>query len=66
MEMVFRTSTGKETTINLAEPKADLTLAQAQAVMADIVARKIFSISGAELSEVVEARIRTSETTALA
>lgn len=66
LEMVFRTSVGKETTISVPDPKDDLTLAQAQAVMSDIIAKNIFAVKGNALTERVEARIRTRETVALA
>ncbi len=65
LEMVFRTSAGKEVSLSVAEPKEGLTLAEAQAVMADIIARNIFSIKGATLAESVEARIRSRETVPL-
>jgi hypothetical protein len=66
LELVFRTGAGKETTINLPDPKDDLTLAQAQTVMDDIIAKNIFVIKGSALTERVEARVRSSETVALA
>lgn len=65
LEMVFRTSAGNETTISVADPKDDLTLAQAQVVMQDIITKNIFEIKGSVLAEKVEARIRSLETVAL-
>lgn len=65
LEMVFRTSAGNETIISVPDPKDDLTLAQAQAVMTDIIAKNIFVIKGSALAERVEARIRSRETVAL-
>lgn len=65
LEMVFRTSAGKETTISVPDPKDDLTLVQAQAVMKDIIDKNIFSVKGNALTEKVEARIRNRETVAL-
>lgn len=65
LELVFRTSAGKETTISLADPKDDLTLVQAQTVMQDMIAKNIFEIDGNTLTERVEARIRNLETVAL-
>lgn len=65
LEMVFRTGAGKETVINLPDPKADLTLAQVQTVMQDIITKNIFLVKGNALTERVEARIRSRETVAL-
>lgn len=65
LELVFRTSAGKEAVISLPDPKDDLTLAQAQSVMQDMIAKNIFAIKGSELAERVEARIRSRETVAL-
>ncbi|WP_371372091.1 DUF2922 domain-containing protein [Sporomusa aerivorans] len=66
LELVFRTSAGNETVISVPEPKDDLTLAQAQVVMQDIIAKGIFAVKGNALAERVEARIRSRETVALA
>lgn len=65
LEMVFRTSAGTETIISLPDPKDDLTLAQVQAVMQDIITRNIFTVKNSALTEKVEARIRSRETVAL-
>lgn len=65
LEMVFHNEAGKNSTISLADPKDGLTQAQVQAVMQDIITRNIFHTSNGNLVEVVEARIRTSETVAL-
>lgn len=65
LEMVFRTSAGKEVSISLPDPKEGLTLAEAQAVMAEMITRNIFSIKGAALTAPVEARVRSRETVPL-
>lgn len=65
LELVFRTSAGKETNISIPDPKDDLTLMQAQAVMQDILDKNIFSVKGNALTEKVEARIRNRDTVAL-
>jgi hypothetical protein len=65
LEMVFRTSAGNEASISVAEPQDDLTLAQALAVMQDIVAKDIFVVKGAALAEPVEARILSRDTVVL-
>ena len=65
LELVFRTSAGTEATISVVDPKDDLTLAQAQTVMQDIITKNIFEIKGSVLAEKVEARIRSLDTVAL-
>lgn len=65
LELVFRTAVGKETNISVPDPKDDLTLVQAQAVMQDVIDKNIFSVKGSALTEKVEARIRSRETVAL-
>ncbi len=66
LELVFRNATGKEVTLSLLDPRADLTLAQAEVVMQDIITKNIFSSTGGDLVQIVEARINSHEVTALA
>ena len=65
LQMVFLTSEGKETVISVSDPKDDLTLAQVQAVMQDIIDKNIFVVKGSTLAGQVEARISSRETVAL-
>ncbi|CVK19908.1 DUF2922 domain-containing protein [Sporomusa sphaeroides] len=65
LQMVFLNSAGKETVISVADPKDDLTLAQVQAVMQDIIDKNIFVVKGNTLAGQVEARISNRETVAL-
>lgn len=65
LEMVFRNSSGKEVTMSLADPKEDLTKAQVDAVMQEIISRNIFTSKTGELTQSVEARIRTRDAIAL-
>ena len=65
LQMVFLNSAGKETIISVADPKDDLTLAQVQAVMQDIIDKSIFVVKGNTLAGQVEARISNRETVAL-
>ena len=66
LEMVFRSAAGKEVTLSLSDPKEDLTLSQVKAVMQDVVTRNIFQVDGADLKDVVTARIRSRDTVNLA
>ena len=66
LELVFRNATGKEVTISILDPRVDLTLAQAQVVMQDIITKNIFTSTGGDLALIVEARINSHEVTPLA
>jgi len=66
LEMVFRNQSGKEVVVSVADPRDDLTKAEVDAVMADIVAKNIFSPKGGEFVQAVEARIRTRDAVSLA
>ena len=65
LEMTFRKSDGNETVISLADPKDDLTLAQVQTVMQDIITKNLFVVKTATLAEIVEAQIRVVDVTEL-
>jgi len=66
LELVFRNATGKEIILSIPDPRADLTLAQAQVVMQDIITKNIFTSTGGDFAQIVEARINSREVTALA
>lgn len=66
LEMIFRDDLGKEVTLNLVNPKADLTLATVKAAMQAAIDKNIFSNKGASLKEIVKAEIRTVDVVALA
>lgn len=66
LELVFRNQSGKEVTINLADPRDDVTQAQAKAVMQDILTKNIFSTKGGDLTQIVDARVRTRDAVSLA
>lgn len=66
LEMVFRSSAGKEVTLTVAAPKEDLTLTGVKTVMQDIISKNIFSIKGAELVQFVDARMTSKDTASLA
>ena len=64
-ELVFGTSLDSQHTMNVQDPRDDLTLAQATAVMQTVVAQNIFATKTGDLVSISEARIHTSETTPL-
>ena len=64
-ELVFGTSLDGQHTMNVQDPRDDLTLAQATAVMQTVITQNIFATKTGELVSISEARIHTSETTPL-
>lgn len=56
LQLIFRTAEGSRKTISVEDPKTDLTDAQVQSAMETIVAKNIFSTSGGDLVEPLEAR----------
>lgn len=66
LEMVFRNTSGKEVTLNVADPKESLTLAEVKVVMQDIVAKNIFTSKTGDFAQVVEARMTSKDTAILA
>lgn len=65
LELVFRNASGQEVTISLADPKDTLARSEAQTVMEDIIAKNIFTSKGGDLTDVVDARVRSRDTVAL-
>lgn len=58
LELVFITEGSKEVTVVVRDPKDGLTLAEAQTVMATIIAKKVFSSTSGDLVTAKEAQIR--------
>ncbi len=66
LQLVFRNASGREISLNLANPKPDLTAAMVAPVMQQIVDNHLFTSNTGELIQVVEARIKSNEVTPLA
>ena len=62
VELIFRTSLDGQFTMNVPEPREDLTLASATTVMHTIIDKNVFMTKTGELVGIIEARIHTSET----
>ena len=65
LAMVFRNEAGKLVTLNVAEPRDNLTTAEVQAVMQDIVTKNIFSSKGGNLVQSVDAKLNNRDATVL-
>lgn len=61
LEMVFKNTVGKEVVLRLADPKDNLTLAEASAVMQTIVDKDVFQLQAGDITEVVTARINSKD-----
>lgn len=57
LKMTFNNASGNAVTITLPQPKADLTAAQIEAVMDQIITKNIFLTSGGELVSKRDVRI---------
>lgn len=62
LRMVFRNQAGKNVTISLDNPRADVTSAEIEAAMDLIIARNIFTSSGGDLVSKQDIRIIDSTT----
>ncbi len=61
LEMEFLNSLNKKYVISLDDPKFDLTQEEVQTAMEAIISDNVFTVSLADLAEVVEARIITTQ-----
>jgi hypothetical protein len=66
LELVFRSSGGKEVTLTVADPKEKLTLAEVKPIAQEIVSKNIFTVKGTDLVQFVDARIRSKDAVSLA
>ena len=62
VELIFKTSLEGQYTMNVPDPRDDLTLAIAKAAMQTIIDKNVFMTKTGELVGIIEARIHTSET----
>lgn len=65
LELVFRNGAGTEVTISLPNPKDDLKSTDTDTVMKDVIDKNVFNIKGGALSQIIGARIRVTDVTAL-
>lgn len=65
LELVFRTAAGSEVSVNIPDPKDDVTLAEAQNAMQNILDKNIFVVKGSAFIGIADARILSRETVAL-
>ena len=59
LELIFRNSAGKKTSLNIEEPRTGVTKAEIDAAMQVVVENNIFNTSGGDIVEAVEGSLRT-------
>ena len=59
LELIFTKSDGAKKTLSIADPREDVTLAEAQAAAAKIIEAGVLTSGGLGLNEFVEARIKS-------
>ena len=66
LELIFTKSDGAKKTLSIADPREDVTLAEAQVAAARIIEAGVLTSGGLGLNEFVEARIKVVTVTVLA
>lgn len=66
LKMVFKLSDTQTVTVSLADPKAGLTKAEAEAVMTDMIAKNALVVKGVNPKAIKAVYIRSSEDQELA
>ena len=66
LDLVFRNAAGKKVSLNIEEPKANVTKAEIDAAVQVVVENNIFNTSGGDIVEAVEGRMRTITTDVVA
>ena len=62
LDLVFKNAAGKKVTLNIEEPKANVTKAEIDAAMGVVVSNNVFATSGGDIVEALEGRLRTVTT----
>ena len=62
LDLVFKNAAGKKVTLNIEEPKANVTKAEIDTAMGVVVTNNIFATSGGDIVEALEGRLRTVTT----
>ena len=65
LQLVFRNTSGREVTLSLTNPKEGLTAAVVTPIMQQIVDNHLFTSASGDFAQVVGARLKSDEVTAL-
>ena len=63
LQLVFRCTNGKKRILIVNDPREDVTLEEATNVMQLIIDKNVFDSANGDLVEIVEARMRTCDST---
>ena len=65
LQLVFKKADGKQKVLNVTDPREGVTGEEARTAMQSVVDSGVFSADGNALTEVVEARLRSTDVTVL-
>mgnify|MGYP002622927678 FL=1 len=60
LTMSFKNEADRTSSYTIDDPKADITEAEVQAVMEDMISRNIFNTTGGDLKSIAAARVTTT------
>lgn len=61
LELVFKNAAGSKKILNVTDPKDRVTAEEARSAMTAVIEADVFDSSGGALTEIVEARVRTTQ-----
>ena len=60
LELVFKDAKGKTKSFNINDPRDNVTKAEAETAMQNIIAANVFATTNGDLAEISESRVRTT------
>lgn len=61
LELVFKNAAGDKKVMSVTDPKDPVTAEEAKAAMTAVIEADVFETAGGALTEIVEARVRTTQ-----
>lgn len=65
LSMSFKNAADRTSSYTIDDPREDISEAEVQAVMGDMISRNIFNTSGGDLKSIAAAKVTTTEVTQL-
>ncbi len=65
LSMSFKNAADRTSSYTIDDPRADISEAEVQAVMEDMITRNIFNTSGGDLKSIASAKVTTTDVTQL-
>lgn len=66
LELVFKNAAGDKKILSIADPKDGVTAEEANTAMTAVIEADVFDTAGGALTEIVEARVRSTQVDVLA